>query len=222
MIKAVIFDLDNTLVDFFKMKHMSVEAAASAMVDAGLDRKTGSIMKKLFEHYDEHGWEDQRIFQKYLKKEIGRIDYKILAYAINAYRRVRVSFLEAYPHVLSTLISLKIKGIKLALVTDAPKLQAWIRLNAMKLDTLFDVIIAYEDTRRLKPSKEPFTLALKNLGLRPDECLMVGDMPERDMRGAKKLGIKTCFAKYGGRKRGNISVDYEIADINELLEITGK
>ena len=38
MIKAVIFDLDNTLVDFMAMKHQAIDAAINAMIDAGLDQ----------------------------------------------------------------------------------------------------------------------------------------------------------------------------------------
>ena len=44
MTKAIIFDLDNTLIDFVKMKRMSIEAAASAMIDAGLEQKKNKIV----------------------------------------------------------------------------------------------------------------------------------------------------------------------------------
>jgi putative hydrolase of the HAD superfamily len=220
MIKAIFFDLDNTLIDFIKMKHMSIEAAASAMIDAGLKREKGKIVKSLFKLYDNIGYEDQTVFQKYLKKEKS-LDFRILANAINAYRRVRTGFLEPYPHVTSTLLRLREKGIKLAIVTDAPNLKAWIRLTAMKIDHFFDLVVAFEDTKELKPSKKPFIFALNQLQLKPEECLMVGDMPERDIKGAKKLGIKTCLAKYGNRPpSATAHPDYEINDISELLEIT--
>ena len=49
---------------------------------------------------------------------------------------------------------------------------------------------------------------------------MVGDMPHRDVEGAKKLGIKTCFARYGAIKKvKKIDADYVIDDIKELLQI---
>jgi putative hydrolase of the HAD superfamily len=58
------------------------------------------------------------------------------------------------------------------------------------------------------------------LDLKPDEVLMVGDWPERDMVGAKKLGIKTVFARYGDRfDTKDSGADYEINDISELLGI---
>lgn len=218
MIKAVLFDLDNTLIDFLKMKRMSCEAAITAMIGSGLKVEEGKASKILFELYNKYGLEEKSIFQKFLKKISGKVDYKILANGIVAYRRVRSGFLEPFPNVDYVLLKLKGKGIRLAIVTDAPKLKAWLRLAAMKLSNFFDVVVAFEDTKSLKPSKLPFKAALKQLKLKPSECLMVGDWPERDIKGAANLGIKTCFAKYGNPK-ANANADYTINDIRELLKI---
>lgn len=219
MIKAIIFDLDNTLIDFWKLKHMCCEAAISSMIDAGLKTNKDKALKLLFELYDKYGLEDPRIFQKFLKKTIGKIDTKILAHGVVAYRKVKFGFLEPYPHVHHVLLRLKEKGIKLAIVTDAPKIKAWIRLASMKIGDYFDVVVAFEDTKQHKPSSLPFEAALKKLKLKPNECLMVGDWPERDIAGAKKLGMKTCFAKYGNPKVKRSGADYVITDVKELLDI---
>lgn len=104
-------------------------------------------------------------------------------------------------------------------MTDVPKLKAWVRLASMKLGNYFDVVVAYEDTKQLKPSKMPFKAALKELKLKPSECLMVGDWPERDIKGAKDLGMKTCFARYGNPKAKKTYADYEISNIKMLLDI---
>ena len=221
MIKAVLFDLDNTLIDFMRMKKNSCEAAISAMIDAGLKIKKEKAIKRLFDLYDKHGLEENKIFQKFLTEETGNIDYRILANAIVAYRNVRASYLTPYPHTDYVLIKLKSKGIKLGIVTDAPRIKAWIRLMSMKIGNFFDVVVTYEDTHQLKPSSLPFEVALQKLNLKPEQCLMVGDMPHRDVEGAKKLGIKTCFAKYGNQKIKKSKADYEIEDIKELLDIIG-
>ncbi len=219
MIKAVLFDLDNTLIDFMRMKRNSCEAGISAMIDAGLKVNKEKALKKLFKLYDIYGLEEKKIFQKFLKKETGSVDYRILANAIVAYRSVRTSYLHPFPHTDYVLLKLKSKGIKLAIVTDAPRLKAWLRLMAMKIGNFFDVVVAFEDTKELKPSSLPFEAALNKLKLTPEECLMVGDLPHRDIEGAKKLGIKTCFAKYGNLKVKKSKADYEISDIKELLKI---
>ncbi len=214
MIKAVIFDLDNTLIDFKRLKKTCCEEAISAMINSGLKIPKEKSMKILYSLFSEHGMEDHTIFQKFLKRTTGKIDYKKLAHAINAYRRARI--LTPYAGVKETLKKLKEKNLKLAIVSDAPKLKAWLRLTAMEIDDFFDVVVALEDTGRLKPSKLPFRAALKQLKVKPSECLMVGDRPERDMKGAKALGMKTCFAKYGYEGKIKGRWDFEINDIKEL------
>lgn len=218
MIKAILFDLDNTLIDFLKMKKTACDAAISAMIGAGLQIEMDKGKKILFELYDKYGLEEKSIFQKFLMKVRGKINYRILAAGIVAYRKVRDGFLEPYPGTHYVLLSLKDKGIKLGIVTDAPKLKAWIRLTYMKLNNFFNVVVAIEDSNKMKPHKKPFLVTLKKLGVKPEECLMVGDRPERDIVGAKKLGMKTCFAKYGNPK-AKANADYVINDIRELLDI---
>ncbi|MBI2658540.1 TIGR02253 family HAD-type hydrolase [Candidatus Woesearchaeota archaeon] len=218
MIKAVIFDLDNTLIDFMTMKKLSCDAAISAMIGAGLNVDKKKATKELFKLYDKYGLEKKTIFQKFLKKVAKKVDYEVLASGIVAYRRVRTGFLEPYPHVVDVLFELKRRGIKLAIVSDAPRLKAWIRLVSMKINHLFDAVVTFDDTKVMKPSTMPFKFAFKKLKAKPQECLMVGDRPERDIKGAKKLGMLTCFAKYGNPKAKS-KADYEINGIKELLEI---
>jgi len=222
MVKAILFDLDNTLVDFMKMKRMSCEAAISAMIDAGLSIDKEQGMKELFKLYDKYGLEEPKIFQKFLTKRLGAIDYKILANAIVAYRKVKWGFLEPYPHTQAVLLELRKKGLKLAIVTDAPRLKAWIRLTAMKIHNFFDVVVTFEDTKRTKKSSLPFEAALRRLRLKAYECLMIGDWPERDIQGAKRIGMKTCFARYGNQKIKKSGADFEIKDIIELVPIVEK
>jgi len=95
--KAILFDLDNTLIDFMTMKKRCTEAAVTAMIDAGLNMKKETAYKKMFEMYEEHGIEDQRIFEKFLRKYMNKIDYKVLSAAIVAYRKVKLGQLSPYP-----------------------------------------------------------------------------------------------------------------------------
>ncbi len=218
--KAVIFDLDNTLIDLMRMKDYCIDAAIDAMIDTGLAMSKQKAKKVIHEMYVKD-IEDQRIFQRFLKKAIGRVDPKILAHAILAYRRVKAGFLAPYPGTKPTLIALKEMGMKLAVVSDAPRQQAWLRLAAMSLDDFFDIIVTYDDTREKKPSEKPFLKALAALKVVPGECLMVGDWPERDIAGAKRLGMKTAFARYGnttGSRDGKGS-DFVLNDITDLKKV---
>ena len=89
MIKAIVFDLDNTLVDFMRMKRRAIDAAIKAMIDAGLDVPYDKIKSSIDEVYNEKGIEYQQVFDILLNKTIGRIDHKILASGIVAYRAAR-------------------------------------------------------------------------------------------------------------------------------------
>ncbi len=218
--KAVLFDLDNTLIDFMRMKKISCEAGIAAMIDAGLPMDKEKAYTLLFDLYGVHGIEHQEIFQEFLKKAMGKIDYKILSRGINAYRKMQVGYLEPYPHVRSTLIALKAKGLTLGIVSDAPKLKAWMRLTEMGLADFFDVVVTLDDTGKRKPDAMPFKAALQALKCKPAEILFVGDNPARDIDGAKKAGMKTALAKYGQIfPDSKTKADYELRDIEELKKL---
>ena len=220
MIRAVIFDLDNTLTDFMKMKRASIDAAVDGMLDAGLPLSREEVSRKIYLVYDREGIEYQQVFDRFLHEELGRVDYKILTSAVVAYRRARESYLVLYPHVNYTLLELMKRGLKLAVVSDAPRLQAWMRLAQLKLQHLFDPVVAFEDTGERKPSPKPFKRAIEMLGIRPEEAIMVGDWPERDVVGAKGLGIRTAFARYGDTF-GTVhsGADWDLNDVMELIAI---
>ena len=223
MIKAIIFDLDNTLVDFMVMKDRAIEGAALAMIDAGLEMSKKDVVAKIYEIYEEEGIEDQRVFDKFLTRELGTIDYRIHAAGIIGYRKAREAALVLYPHVQLVLMELMKRGIKLAVLSDAPRLQAWLRLCQLNLHNIFDIVITFEDTNKRKPAPEPFRLALDKLQVEPEEAIMVGDWAERDIYGAKLLKMKTVFARYGDRfGTGNSGADYEVDDIIRLLDIVGQ
>ncbi len=220
MLKAIIFDLDNTLTDFMKAKDAAIRAAVDGMIDAGLDMPPDEARERLYEIYDREGIEYQRVFDQFLHQELGWVNPKIWAAAIVAYRRAREGTLTLYPHVQLALTELIKRGLKLAVLSDAPRQQAWLRLCYLKLDHIFDQVITFEDTGELKPSEKPFRKVLELLRVLPREALMVGDWPERDMVGAAQVGIRTVFARYGDTSGIEDSgADYEIRDIMGLLPI---
>ena len=220
MIKAVIFDLDNTLLDFIKMKQFAVQAAISSMVEAGLEVDEGEACKNIFRMYEEGGWENQSIFNDFLDKEIGSVDHKLLAAGIVAYRRAREASLQLYPNVNKTLFELLKMGIKLAVVSDAPSREAWMRIYYLNLHHVFDLVLTIDDTGARKPSSKPFAMALESLKIKAGDAIMVGDWPERDIKGAKQFGMKTAFAKYGSTEIiDNSGADYELDVIHELVDI---
>jgi len=220
MINAVIFDLDNTLLDFMKMKEYAVKAAITGMKEAGLDVDNDSAYNRIIEIYTEHGWENQQVFDLFLTETIGHVDNKLLAAGIISYRRAREANLQVYPNVNSTLSDLMKMGLKLAVVSDAPSREAWMRLYYLNLHHVFDVVLTFDDSGARKPSPVPFKMALEKLDSEADKTLMVGDWPERDVEGAKQLGMKTIFARYGDTFGTTDSgADWDVDDIHEIVNI---
>ena len=222
-IKGVIFDLDNTLLDFMKMKEVAVKSAIKGMIEAGLSIDEEKSYKDIVSIYEDFGWENQKVFDVFLNKSIGYVDNKFLAAGIVAYRRAREANLLAYPNVNRTLISLTKLGIKLAVVSDAPSREAWMRIYYLNLYHFFDAVITFDDSGERKPSSRPFEMALNKLKLEAEDSLMIGDWPERDDVGAKQIGMRTAFAVYGdtfGTK--NSGADWDIQDVSEIITIIKK
>ena len=220
MIKAIIFDLDNTLLDFVKMKQVSVKAAITAMNEAGLEVDEKKAYEDIFDLYMERGWENQQVFDDYLNQTVGEVSNKILAAGIVSYRRAREATLLVYPNVNKTLIQLIKMGINLAVVSDAPSREAWMRLYYLNLHHVFDPVLTFDDTGVRKPSPKPFQMALDYLKIKPNEAIMIGDWPERDVVGAKEIGMKTIFARYGDTF-GTVDsgADWDVDDVFEVVNI---
>ena len=219
-IKGVVFDLDNTLLDFMKMKEYAVKAAIKGMIEAGLKVNEDKSYIEINSIYEEFGWENQKVFDVFLEKSIGHVDNKFLAAGIVAYRRAREANLMAYPNVNKTLMALSKSGIKLGVVSDAPSREAWMRIYYLNLYHYFDVVITFDDSGERKPSPIPFQLALDGMGLQPEETIMIGDWPERDVVGAQQIGMKTAFARYGDTfGTVNSGADWDLNDIYQLVDI---
>ncbi|MBI2077689.1 MAG: HAD-IA family hydrolase [Euryarchaeota archaeon] len=226
MIKGVLFDLDNTLVDFMRMKRLASEEAARAMMGAGADFgvDASTAGKRLFEHYLDHGIESDDAFLSFLGKyNQSRLSAgiakqeAILAAGIQSYLRAKDVLLTPYPGVRRTLVELTRRGLKLGVVTDAPRLKGWQRLQALGIAEFFDVVITFHDSNVKKPDGRPFLMAVEGLGLRPFEVVMVGDWVEKDVQGARDAGLKTAWAQYGGRASGgDHGADATLQSIAEL------
>jgi len=220
-IEAILFDLDNTLIDFLKFKRETSRAVARAMVTHGLPDNEENIYKKIFETYDKYGIEYNKTFYRVIKQYNLNINKseKIQQSAIVSYLKRKFDVLTTYPNVLPTLETLK-KTYKLGVVTDAPRNKAWMRLVLSSLDNKFEVVVTFDDTNHSKPSSLPFKKALEKLGVKSEQVLFVGDNPGKDIIGAKNLGMKTCLAKYGlWDNSSNFKADYEINNFKDLLKV---
>lgn len=226
-IQAVIFDLDNTLTDFMLAKESSIRAAVVAMVDAGLPLNPGEATDRIFAIYKEKGIEHQRVFNFFLEEVLGHVDDRVLAAAVVAYRRARDGSLVLYPHAKLVLNRLLKAGYKLAVVSDAPRFEAWVRLTYLGLQHTFDLVLTFDDTGHHKPDPKPFLMALDGLGVEPGRAVVIGDWKERDILGGRNAGMHTVYAHYGDlySKYADKLVgegtepDFVVEDLLQLLDV---
>ncbi|MEM7826056.1 MAG: HAD-IA family hydrolase [Candidatus Aenigmatarchaeota archaeon] len=217
-IKAIIFDLDNTLIDFIKMKREACRAAVKAMIKKGLKIPFKKAFEELMKTYFEVGIESNKAFEKFLQKQ-GVKNEEILEAGIKAYLEEKKKFLKPYPKVKTVLKKLKNLGMKVVIVTDAPKIKASQRIESLGIGKYLDLLIGKEDTKKEKITSKPFEFAAKKLGLSVKEMLVVGDSIKRDVKPAKRIGMKTVLAKYGQVEKEKGKADFEIERIEDLLKI---
>lgn len=213
-IKAVIFDLDGTLID-------SNEAHAIAWVNAY--RLAGYGEVSVEEVRRNIGARGDLITERVLGKE-----------AVKDYRRIRTFkdkvFLHllkegrvvVFPEVYHVLKTLKYYGIKLSVATSTSIPLLIIMLEYFNIINYFDSLVAGEEVARSKPEPHLYLKALRLTGTAPQETLIVGDT-EFDIIPAKNIGAISVYIRRSGSISSlNIQPDYVINDLTEIIKIITK
>ena len=81
----------------------TIAGFGAGMIDAGLKANYNALLAEFSSYYWSHGIEDQKIFQKFLTQKYGKVDYRVLAHAILAYRRAKNGLLRPYPGARNVL-----------------------------------------------------------------------------------------------------------------------
>jgi 2-phosphoglycolate phosphatase len=103
-----------------------------------------------------------------------------------------------YPGVEETLGFLKEVGVRMALVTTKHQVQADFTAQACGLAGYFDYVHGFLEGRQHKPHPKPILSALQRLSAAPEEALTVGDT-EQDVEAGRAAGTATCAVAYGFR-----------------------
>lgn len=117
-------------------------------------------------------------------------------------------------HVLKALPGRKV------VFSNAPLHYASAVLKLLRVDDLFDDVMAVEHTRfRPKPDSFGFLRLLRRQHIRAAQCVMVEDSLE-NLQAAKRLGMRTVWVNTGNRNAP--SVDVKVADVMQLLRVSGR
>jgi pyrophosphatase PpaX len=115
------------------------------------------------------------------------------------YYQERADQIPCYTDVPELLIELKRCGYRMGVVSSKRKFHVVNELKSKALDSLFDVIIAQEDTSLHKPYPDPLLVAASHLKCQPENCIYIGDQPS-DIQAAHAAGMKSIGALWGDGK----------------------
>ncbi len=211
VIKAVIFDLDGTLID-------SNEAHAIAWVEAY--RLAGYGEVPVEEVRKNIGARGDLITERVLGKEAVKDYRRIRSFKDRVFlKMLRDGRISIFPEVYDLLPILKQRGIKLAVATSTSLPLLIMMLEFFKIIHHFDALVAGEEVQRSKPEPDLYLEAMKRVEVTPKETLIVGDT-EFDIIPAKTLGAVSVYV----RRPGNtvtlrVRPDYVVDDLMELTKI---
>ncbi|MDZ5695819.1 phosphoglycolate phosphatase [Chelativorans sp. M5D2P16] len=189
--RAVLFDLDGTLID----SAPDITAAANELLELyGLPPLTltqvrsmiGEGVKKLVE---------RAFAASGVPLSQDRLEEANRAMA-GIYARHLTGLTELMPGAAETLAQLHASGIRLGLVTNKPQLAARSILLHFHLAERFGAIVGGDAVVRGKPSPDPLLFALEQLGVPPEEALMVGDSAT-DVAAARAAGVPVVVMRGG-------------------------
>jgi putative hydrolase of the HAD superfamily len=215
-IKAVLFDLDETLLD----RNATVEAYLKDQYRRyNLNHLPFEAYRDRFIELDEHGYADkQKVFGTLIKEFdlSASIEELVADFRQNAWRDC-----QTFSDAERVLRQLRTRGYRLGIVTNGSSESQRAKLLSSGLAGLVEEVLISAEEKVKKPDVEIFARAAERLGARAEECLFVGDNPQTDIGGAHAAGMQTAWLKRYLAWPEDLSVvpDYTPSGLAELLAI---
>lgn len=200
MIKAVIFDIDNTLYSYdaghapamlalqqYALEHLGMEkdvlkaeiAKAAEEVKCHLDADCAALHDRTLR------------FQVMLERN--RLPLVHAAPMGELYWNTLLRHAEPSPGSLACLNMLKEKGLRLGIGTDMTIEYQLKKLERLQMLHLIDFIVSSEEANVEKPHAKVFSLCAEKAGVSPEECLFIGDSLKKDVLGPRSIGMHALW-----------------------------
>lgn len=229
LLKAVFFDVDDTLFSTTRFASIARHNAVTAMVEAGLDLPVETVERELVEVINEFSSNYDHHFDQLLRRlrppSLARVNSAlIVAAGVVAYHNTKFRELAPFEDVYPLLEALRRAGLTTGIITHG-----WTTKQSEKLVRLG--LLPYLDPRAVfisdqigiaKPNPKLYARALRDLDLSPSEAMYVGDNLEHDVAPPKSLGMRTVWARRAARGKerpARVDADHVVDDFVELLEI---
>lgn len=193
MIRAVFFDMDDTLYDTSGFAAIARRAAVKSMVHNGLKCSEEEGYSLLMDIIKEKGSNYDKHFNILAQEVNGTEDPLIIVNGIITYHNTKFAMLKLEPECFSILLYLKSKDYKVGLITNGKQLKQWEKLVRLGLYPFFDDVVTSESVGVEKPDAEIFQIAMDRLNVTAGTSLMIGNSFESDIMGAYNAGIQSMI-----------------------------
>jgi putative hydrolase of the HAD superfamily len=189
-IRAVLFDLDNTLTDRNESlrvfaRRFAVDFAASLAEDQAAEH-----LETVIHDGDGGGYKPKEGMFAEIQALLRWRDVSPSLDVIRDYwYRVSPECMQFRPGVMATLETLLRHNYRTGLITNGQTVVQNATIDALNLRASLHSIVISEAAGCRKPDARTFHLALEPLQLKPPECLFVGDHPAADVEGARNAGL---------------------------------
>ena len=193
MLRAVLFDLDDTLFPQADYLKGAWRAVAVRGIEWGIPHEAfARELKSVAAEGSDRG----RIIDRALAR-VGRSDVSS-APLVDVFHEYTPEELDPYPGVVDGLEALG-ERFQLGLVTDGHPAGQRAKVRALGLDGVFDVEVYSDEFGRehRKPDPLPFLTALEELGVDAGDAMFVGDRPGKDVSGARAVGMQAIRVRTG-------------------------
>ncbi len=227
MIKATVFDLDDTLYNSTELSTHARRSAIRAMIALGLTSTFEEANQVLAEVVEEYGSNYNYHFDQMLKRlNVDSSKMKLfVAAGMIAYHDVKFANIRPFYDVIPTFIELRKLEIKISVLSDGEPLKQYEKILRLRLQDFLDDIVISDEVGIRKPNIKLFKLPLQRLNVQPHECIYIGDNFERDIVPCKQLGIRTVLIHRGGKhdllnfSNEPMAPDHELSNLTELISI---
>lgn len=218
--KAVLFDLDNTLINRNKAFRVFTNKLIDQFIECR-DEKAREAMIEFIRVADRNGYRKKselfgEIKSRYPLKNPDTSIKDLLDFWFSEFFKCTVLMDSA----IEVLEAIKDNGYLLGLITNGSIRSQNGKLDFVKIREYFDDIIVSDEVRLKKPDQQIFTLALDKLGVAAEDSWYVGDHPVNDVYGARQAGLTSVW--FEGPMEWDSTVDkpeYTIGHLRELLPI---
>jgi len=224
--KAILFDLDGTLVDSVPDLAYAVDQALlsvglKAAGETEVRNWVGNGAKILVDRalkFALNNSSELAVDQS----EYDALAQKAYQHFLNVYGNIPEDQKRStlYPDVKTVLTTLKSQGCKLAIVTNKPAQFTPNILKTFEIDHFFDVVVCGDTCREQKPQAMPLLYAIEQLNVSVDKALMVGDS-KNDIQAAKACPMRSVCVEWGynhGDSVQDIGADHCVESLMQMLE----